>query len=341
MKIAFFDTHPYDREFFIAANAGFGHDLVFLEPRLTGDTASLAKGCPVVCSFVHDRLDREALSLLSKEGVRLVALRCTGFNHVDLAAAREFSILVVRVPSYSPHAVAEHTLGLVLTLNRKIHRAYTRVREGNFSLEGLVGFDLFEKTIGLIGLGKIGKVVARIFSGFGCKVLAHDLKSDPVLVSSGIQFVDLQEIYKRADVICLHLPLTPETLHIIDDRSIARMKRGVMLINTGRGGLIDTPALIKGLKSGQIGSAGLDVYEEEEMVFSHDLSGRVLQDDVLARLLTFPNVLITAHQGYFTREALVDIARTTLKNVSDFEKNATLVNEVREEGTTILGGGHQ
>ena len=270
-----------------------------------------------------------------------MALRCTGFNHVDLKAARELSIPVVRVPSYSPHAVAEHTLALVLTLNRKIHRAYTRVREGNFSLEGLVGFDLFGKTVGLIGLGKIGKVVARIFSGFGCKVLAHDLKSDPILISSGIQFVDLQEIYKRSDVICLHLPLTPQTVHIIDDRAIARMKRGVMLINTGRGGLIDTPALIKGLKSGRIGSAGLDVYEEEETVFSHDLSGRVLQDDVLARLLTFPNVIITAHQGYFTREALDDIARTTLQNISDFEKDATLMNEVREERAAILGGGHQ
>jgi D-lactate dehydrogenase len=274
--------------------------------------------------------------------VRLIALRCTGFNHVDLAAARDLSIPVVRVPSYSPHSVAEHTVALVLTLNRKIHRAYTRVREGNFSLEGLAGFDLFGKTIGLIGLGKIGRVVANIFHGFGCRILAHDLKPDPSLISqTGLRYVELPELYKDADVICLHLPLAPETLHLIDEKAIARMKRGVMVINTGRGGLIDSRALVQGLKTGQVGSAGLDVYEEEESVFSHDLSGQVLQDDILARLLTFPNVVITAHQGYFTQEALDDIARTTLQNVSDFEKDAPLVNELKQGDEIMTRGGNQ
>lgn len=329
MRIAFFDAHPYDREGYTKANDRFGHELVFLDPRLNADTASLANGFPAVCSFVHDRLDRKALSLLSEGGVRLVALRCTGFNHVDLVAARDLSIRVVRVPSYSPHAVAEHTVALVLALNRKINRAYNRVREGNFSLEGLAGFDLFGKTVGLIGVGKIGKVVANIFQGFGCEILAHDLNPDPALVSR-FRYVGLPELYRNSDVICLHLPLTKETLHLIDEEAIAGMKPGVMLINTGRGGLIDTPALIQGLKTGRIGYAGLDVYEEEESVFSHDLSGQVLQDDILARLLTFPNVLITAHQGFLTREALEDIARTTLQNIDDFEKGTALVNEVKE-----------
>lgn len=338
MRITFFDTHPYDREVFMKANDRFGHDLVFLEPRLNADTASLAKGFTSICSFVHDRLDREALSILTQGGVRLIALRCTGFNHVDLAAVREFNLKVVRVPSYSPHAVAEHTVALVLTLNRKIHRAYTRVREGNFSLEGLIGFDLFGKTIGLIGLGKIGRVVANIFHGFGCGILAHDLKPDPSLISqTGLRYVELPELYKDSDVICLHLPLTNETLHLIDEKAIAQMKPGVMLINTGRGGLIDTQALIQGLKTGRIGSAGLDVYEEEEDVFSRDLSEQVLQDDQLARLLTFPNVVITAHQGYFTREALRDIAQTTLENISAFENGTPLINEVRESSPPPKG----
>lgn len=339
MRIAFFDTHSYDREMFSRVNENFHHDLVYFEPRLTSSTASLAKGFPAVCSFVHDRLDRKALTLLAEEGVRLVALRCTGFNHVDLAAAKELAIRAVRVSAYSPHAVAEHTLALVLALNRKIHRAYTRVREGNFSLEGLMGFDLFGKTVGILGLGKIGTEVARICQGFGCKILAYDLKPTSSLSSElNLTYVDLPELYQNSEIITMHLPLTLETHHLIDEKALSRMKRGVMLINTGRGALIDTLALIKGLKTGQIGSAGLDVYEEEDTVFSHDFSDQVLQDDVLARLLTFPNVLITAHQGYFTREAIRDIAQTTLTNVSSFEKGETLINEVKEMSLSLPKG---
>lgn len=332
MRIAIFDTHSYDREVLEKINETFGHDLVFFEARLDRHTASLAKGFSAVCSFVHDCLDREALSQLAQEGVQLIALRCAGFNHVDLAAARDLKFKVVRVPAYSPHAVAEHTLALVLTLNRKIHRAYTRVREGNFSLEGLMGFDLLGKTVGIMGVGKIGKVVAQIFQGFGCQMLGYDQEIDPSL-SAQVQFryVGLQELYQNSDILCLHLPLTASTLHTINAEAISQMKRGVMLINTGRGGLIETRALIQGLKTGQIGSAGLDVYEEEENIFSYDLSNKVLQDDLLARLLTFPNVVITAHQGYFTREALEEIARVTLENIRAFENREILVNEIKPE----------
>lgn len=321
-----FDMHAYERASFDAANADFGHELTYLEPRLQRATAPLAHGYDAVCAFVNDRLDRPTLESLRAGGCKLVALRSAGYNHVDLAAAHDVGLPVVRVPEYSPYAVAEHAVALVMTLNRKIHRAYARVREWNFSLDGLVGFDLHGKTVGIVGTGKIGRVAARIFGGFGCRVLAYD-----VAPSGDLDYVDLPELYRASDIISLHVPLTPTTHHMIDTAALGMMKRGVMIVNTGRGALIDSRALIEALKTGHLGGAGLDVYEEEEGVFFQDLSNQVLQDDVLARLLTFPNVLITSHQAFLTREALASIAHTTLANVRAFERGEPLVNEVRLE----------
>ena len=330
MRIAVFDTRTYDRDAFERANARFDHKLVFLEPRLTVQTAVLGAGFQAICSFVNDRVDRDALEVLRASGVRLIALRSAGFNHVDLAAAAALGMPVVRVPEYSPHAVAEHAVALVLALNRKIHRAHARVREGNFSLDGLVGFDLYGKTVGICGTGKIGSVAARIFAGFGCRVVAHDVRPSDVLVREvGVRYVELPELYAEADVLSLHTPLTPATHHQIDATAFGRMKRGLLLVNTGRGAVIDSRALIAALKSGLLGGAALDVYEEEEGVFFRDLSDHILQDDVLARLLTFPNVLITAHQGFLTHEALDAIAVTTLANARAFERGEPLANEVR------------
>ena len=331
MKIAFFDAHGFDREAFEPAAARSRHVITWLEPRLTADTAALAHGHEAVCSFVNDRLDEPALRILRAGGTRLIALRSAGYNHVDLVAAARLAMPVVRVPEYSPHAVAEHAVALVLSLNRKIHRAYARVREWNFSLDGLVGFDLHGKSVGIVGTGRIGHAAARIFLGFGCRVLANDVRPDPRLEEAGIQYVELPELYREADVISLHVPLTPITHHLIDAEALARTKRGVILVNTGRGALIDSRALVAALKRGDVGGAGLDVYEEEEGVFFQDLSNRVLQDDVLARLLTFPNVLVTSHQAFLTREALANIARVTLENVSAFERGDALPNEVRAD----------
>lgn len=334
LKLAVFDTHRFERPHLERANqqlgaSGQGHQLTFFEARLTAQSATLAQGHDAVCCFVADRLDAETLRLLHAQGVRIVALRCAGYNNVDLKVAAELGIPVVRVPEYSPHAVAEHAVALVLALNRKIHRAHARVREGNFSLDGLVGFDLYGKCVGIVGTGKIGRATARVFAGFGCQVLAYDLRPDAGLQAEGIRYTPLAEIYASAQVISLHVPLTPQTHHLIDAQAIAAMRPGVMLINTGRGALIDSKALIGGLKSGQVGSAGLDVYEEEEGLFFQDLSDRVLQDDVLARLLTFPNVLITAHQAFLTEEALHNIATTTLDNLSAFARGEPLVNQVQ------------
>ncbi|MBX3187088.1 MAG: 2-hydroxyacid dehydrogenase [Labilithrix sp.] len=320
MRVAFFDVHGYERRHFDAANAVFGHDIVYFDARLTADTAALAAGFSAICAFVDDRLDAPALERLREGGTRLVALRSAGFNNVDLAAAERLGVIVARVPEYSPHAVAEHTVALVLALDRKIHRAHARVREGNFSLEGLVGFDLHTRTVGLVGTGRIGRVAARIFLGFGCTVLAHDLAPDRELAARGVRYVSHDELYASCDVLSLHVPLTPATHHMIDGAALAKTRRGFMLVNTSRGALVDTRALIDGLKSGRIGSACLDVYEEEEGVFFRDLSDRVIQDDLLARLLTFPNVLITAHQAFLTEEALQSIARVTLENVTRFER---------------------
>jgi D-lactate dehydrogenase len=329
MRIAVFDTHRHDRSSLDVANTTHGHELTYFEPRLTAQTASLAQGFEAVCSFVNDKVDRATIEQLHAGGVRIIATRSAGFNHVDVEAATGLGIPVVRVPEYSPHAVAEHAVALILALNRKTHRAYARVREGNFSLDGLLGFDLHQKTVGVIGTGRIGEAAVRIFLGFGCRVVAFDVEERTDLVALGIEYAPLETLYQRADIISLHVPLTRQTHHMIDDRALALMKRGVMIINTGRGALIDTRALIGSLKAGHVGAAGLDVYEEEEGVFFEDLSGQVLQDDVLARLLTFSNVIITAHQGFFTHEALSAIATTTLGSVTAFARGEPLAHAVQ------------
>ncbi len=319
MRVAVFGAQAFERPFFDAANEAHGHDLLFLEPTLCARTASLAQGCAAVCAFVNDRLNRRTISALHALGVRLIALRCAGFNHVDLEVAEELDVVVARVPAYSPHAVAEHTVALMLALNRRIHRSVARVREQNFSLNGLLGFDLHGKTAGIIGTGKIGALVARILSGFGCRLLGFDVHPNPDCESLGMQYVDMAEMARQADVLTLHCPLNPQTHRLIDRALLEQVKPGVMLINTSRGGLIDTQAVIDGLKSGRVGLLGLDVYEEEADLFFRDLSDQVIHDDVFARLLAFPNVIVTAHQAFLTREALSDIACVTLQNVTDFE----------------------
>ncbi len=331
MKIAFFDTHNFERNIFQRENQKYKHEITFFETRLTEQTANLAVGYTGICAFVNDRLDSKTLRAISVGGTRLVALRSAGFNHVDLESARDLGIRIVRVPEYSPHAVAEHAVALILSLNRKIHRTYNRVREGNFSLDGLVGFDLHKKTVGILGTGRIGSVMARIMTGFGCSVLAYDRTQNSTLTALGVQYVGIGELLKKSDIISLHMPLTPETRHLIDAKALSVTKPGMMLINTGRGALIDTPALIQFLKSGHIGYAGLDVYEEEEGIFFENLSDQIIQDDQLARLLTLPNVLLTSHQAFLTEEALGNIAQTTLQNVSEFENGNNLCNEVCAE----------
>jgi D-lactate dehydrogenase len=328
MKTAVFSTRPFDREFLDAANHARAHDLHYLEPRLTSQTAALARAFPAVCIFVNDQADAAALDALAAGGTKMLALRSAGFNHVDTAKARELGLTVSRVPAYSPHAVAEHTIALMLTLNRRIHRAHARVREGNFALDGLLGFDLHGRTAGIVGTGKIGALVAKILTGFGCRVIAYDIAPNPECVASGVEYVPLDALWAGADIISLHAPLTPATRHMLDAAAIARMKPGVMIINTSRGALVDTPALIAGLKDGRIGYLGLDVYEEEEQLFFEDHSSHVIQDDVFARLLTFPNVLVTAHQAFFTREALTAIAATTIGNLTAFEQGRRSGNEL-------------
>lgn len=318
MKVAVFNTKNYDRQFLNAANEKYGHELVFFEPRLMPETSKLAAGFDAVCVFVNDHVDKAVLASLRENNIRLIALRCAGFNNVDLNAADALGIQVLRVPAYSPHGVAEHAVALILGLNRRIYRSYNRVHDGNFSLEGLLGFELFGRSVGVIGTGKIGSCMARIMKGFGCHVIAHDEILSPDCEALGVKYVSKEELYKTSDIISLHLPLTPKTHHMINAQAISLMKDGVMLINTSRGGLIDTTAVIHGLKSGKIGYVGLDVYEEEENLFFEDLSGRIIQDDVFARLLAFPNVLITGHQAFFTRNALSNIADTTLENITNF-----------------------
>ena len=330
MRIAVFDTHGFERDALLAANEQAGHELVFYTPRLDRQTAVLARGSSAVCCFVNDRLDADALGILRDEGVRLVALRSAGFNHVDLAAADRLGLAVVRVPEYSPYAVAEHAFAMLLALVRKIPRAVSRVREGNFSLEGLVGFDLHGKTFGVVGTGKIGAAAARIAAGFGCRVLAHDAMPDERLAGEvGLRYVSLDELLAASDVVSLHVPLMPETRYLLNEQRLAQAKQGVVIVNTGRGALVDTGALLDALKRGHVGGAALDVYEREEGVFFQDLSDEVLQDDLLARLLTFPNVLVTSHQAFLTREALANIAATTLASVTAFERGEPLVNVVQ------------
>lgn len=331
MRTLVYSTKPYDRHFLEAANSEGAHELVFLEPRLTRETASLASGARAVCVFVNDEVDAGVLEALRGHGVELVALRCAGFNNVDLAAARRLGISVCRVPEYSPYAVAEHTVALMLTLNRKTHRAHARVREGNFALEGLLGFDVKGKTVGVVGTGKIGTIVLRIMAGFGCTLLAHDPAPNGECVQLGARYVALPELLASSDIISLHCPLTPATRHLIDRAAVNAMRRDVMLINTSRGAVVDTRALIAGLKSGIIGSLGLDVYEEEADLFFENLSDQVILDDIFARLITFPNVLITSHQAFFTHEALSTIARTTIENVSAFQSTGKALHEVSVE----------
>ena len=323
MKIAVFSAKKYDREFLSAAN-GSRHEIRFFEPRLNEETAGLAAEFDAVCVFVNDQVNAAVIARLHSLGVRLIALRCAGYNNVDLAAAKKHGVTVVRVPAYSPYAVAEHTIALMLALNRKLHRAYNRVREGNFALDGLIGFDMHGKTVGVIGTGQIGTVVAQILTGFGCPTLAFDPIPNQTCRSLGVRYVDLNELFAESDIITLHCPLTPENKYMINAAAIARMKDGVMLINTSRGALLDTLSIIDALKSGKVGYLGLDVYEEEERIFFEDRSGLILSDDVFARLLTFPNVIITGHQAFFTREALLNIAATTIENITRFENNQPL-----------------
>jgi D-lactate dehydrogenase len=338
MKVAVFSTKAYDRRFLEAANGDHGHKLVFFEPHLTSDTAVLASEFPCVCVFVNDYLDGKTLKTLAQQGTRLIALRAAGYNNVDVKTATELGMTIVRVPAYSPYAVAEHTIGLILTLNRKIHRAYNRVREDNFSLDGLLGFDVHGRTIGIVGTGKIGVIVAQILKGFGCQLLAYDVYRNPECEALGATYVELPELFRASDIITLHCPLTPETYHLIDAEALEQMKQGVMLINTSRGALIDTEAVIGALKSRKVGHLGLDVYEQESDLFFEDLSEDVIQDDVFQRLLTFPNVLITGHQAFFTEDALKNIAETTLSNITDLEQGHPCPNEVRLEQRVAAKG---
>ena len=317
MRMILFSSRQYDIDSFTESNAAFNYELHFHESHLEADTAVLAEGYDVVCPFVNDIVDAPTLERLHQGGTRLIALRSAGFNHVDLHAAQRLGIPVVRVPAYSPHAVAEHAVGLVLALNRKLPRAFARTREGDFSLHGLLGFDLHGKTVGVVGMGIIGRCFARIMAGFGMQVLAHDPgPPSEELIALGARYVPLDTMLAESDVVSLHCPLLPSTYHMIDGAALAKMKRGAMLINTGRGGLVESNALIGALKSGQLGNLGLDVYEEEGGIFFEDHSNLPLQDDVLARLLMFPNVIVTAHQAFFTREAMNEIAETTLGNVA-------------------------
>ena len=328
-KIAFFGTKPYDRESFDQANEAYGFDIRYFKGHLTPESAILAQGAAAVCIFVNDTADAAVIDALKEQGVPLIALRCAGFNNVDLDAAARDGITVVRVPAYSPYAVAEHAVALMLALNRKIHRAYWRTRDGNFALHGLMGFDMHGKTAGIIGTGKIARILIRILRGFGMEVLGYDLYPDEAFAREvGMRYVTLDELYAQSDIISLHCPLTEQTRYLIDSSAIERMKPGVVLINTGRGQLIHSQALIDGLKEKKTGGAGLDVYEEEGDYFYEDKSDKIIDDDTLARLLSFNNVIVTSHQGFFTREALANIAETTLSNIRDFTEGRPLANEV-------------
>ncbi|MDB5370999.1 MAG: D-isomer specific 2-hydroxyacid dehydrogenase NAD-binding [Roseomonas sp.] len=329
MRIACFSTKAYDRLSFTDANRDFGHEIGFLEPRLDAVTATLAAGWPVVCAFVNDHLDASTLAVLAEGGTRLVALRCAGFNNIDLSAAAALGVAVVRVPAYSPHAVSEFTIGLMISLDRKIHRAWARVRENNFALDGLLGLGLHGRVAGVVGTGRIGALVARALrQGFGCEVLATDRVVDAGLVAAGVRYVPVEQLLAEADIVTLHCPLTPETHHLVDAASIARARPGFQLINTSRGALVDADAVVDGLKTGQIGGVALDVYEQEGDLFFEDLSNEIIQDDVFQRLLTFPNVLVTGHQAFLTHPALHAIAHTTLSSVSAFAAGLPLANRV-------------
>lgn len=327
-KIAFFGAKPYDIASFDKVNDKYNYDIRYYKGHLNPNNVVLTQDTDVVCIFVNDTADAAVIDAMVDNGVKLLALRCAGFNNVDLKAAKG-KLPVVRVPAYSPYAVAEYSLALMLSLNRKIHRAYWRTRDGNFSLNGLMGFDMHGKTIGIIGTGKIAKILIRLLKGFGMRILAYDLYPDMKFAGEeGISYVSLDELYRESDIISLHCPLTDQTKYMIDKDSIDKMKEGVMIINTGRGQLINTNDLIEGLKEKKIAAAGLDVYEEEGEYFYEDKSDKIIDDDVLARLLSFNNVIVTSHQAFFTKEALHNIAETTLQNIEDFRCHRPLVNEV-------------
>ena len=329
-KIAFFDSKSYDKDTFEKVNKNFGFDIHYYKERLSMNTVSLTQGVDAVCIFVNAECDARVIERMAQNGVKLIALRCAGFNNVDIKAARQYGIKVVRVPAYSPHAVAEYAVTLMMALNRKVYRSVYRTREGNFKLNGLLGFDMYGKTAGLIGMGRIAKELIKILRGFGMNVVAYDLYPDEAFAKEyQVKMVTLDELYEQSDIISLHCPLTDETKFIINNESITKMKYGVMIINTGRGKLIKTEDLIDGLRSHQIGSAGLDVYEEEANYFYEDRSDKMIDDDKLALLLMMPNVIITSHQAFFTQEATHNIAVTTLQNILDFAEDKPLVNEVK------------
>ena len=327
-KIIFFDIKDYDKEFFKKYETNYNFEMTFLKVRLTEETANLTKGYDVVCGFANDNINKETIDIMAKNGIKLLAMRCAGFNNVSLKDVNE-RFKVVRVPAYSPHAIAEYTVGLILAVNRKINKAYVRTREGNFSINGLMGIDLYEKTAGIIGTGKIGQILIKILRGFDMKVIAYDLfPNQKVADELGFEYVSLDELYANSDIISLNCPLTKDTQYMINRRSMLKMKDGVILVNTGRGMLIDSADLVEALKEKKIGAVALDVYEEEENYFFEDKSTQVIEDDILGRLLSFYNVLITSHQAYFTKEAVGAITVTTLNNIKDFVEGKPLVNEV-------------
>ena len=329
MKITFFSTQPYDKSFFETHNKKFGFDLRFFDFALNEQTVHLIDKTDAVCVFVNDRVSEPVIQGLVSKRVRIIALRCAGFNNVDLKAANASHLKVVRVPAYSPHAVAEHAVAMIMALNRKTHKAYNRIREQNFSLNGLMGFDLYGKTVGVVGTGNIGQVFCRIMLGFGCRVIAYDVKEQDSVKEAGVKYVPLNELLTSSDIISLHCPLNDSTKYIINDNNIALIKKGCMLINTSRGGLINTKSVIKALKTGHLSALGIDVYEQEETLFFRDLSATIVEDDLITRLMSFPNVLISAHQGFFTVEAMDQIAHTTLNNLREFNSGEPLTNEVR------------
>lgn len=326
MKIALFSSKPYDQEYFEKYNSDYKFDFTFFETPLNHHTANLTKGFEAICVFVNDKIGANTIEVLAKNGVKLIALRCAGFNNVDLDAAKANGIKVVRVPAYSPEAIAEHAVALILTLNRKTHKAYNRIREGNFSLNKLIGFNLNKKTVGVLGTGKIGATFCKIIKGFGCEVLAYDLYKSEELIASGVKYVSLDELLKRSDIISLHCPLNNATRHIINEDSLALMKKGVMIINTSRGALIHTAHVLEALSHDKIGYLGIDVYEQEENLFYKDLSESIIHDDFIMRLNSYPNVLITAHQAFFTKEAMFEITTITLENIKAFQNGEKLIN---------------
>lgn len=331
MKVMLFSVRSYDRQSMESVNGG-RHELHCTDVGVSAETAPMAHGFPAVCGFVNDDFNAKVLDILANGGTRLVTLRSTGFNNVDLEAAARAGITVMRVGHYSPYSVAEFAVCLIQALNRKIHKAYSRAREDYFLLDGLLGFDMHGKTVGIVGTGKIGQVLATIMNGFGCRLLGHDVYENAACRALGLEYVTLDDLFAQADIVSLHAPLTPDTYHLIDERALGLMKPGAMLINTSRGALVDTRALIAALKSGRLGGAGLDVYEEEEGIFFHDLSSQIMLDDVFARLLSFRNVIVTGHQGFFTHEALDDIAKATIDNISDFEAGRSNANVLTSDG---------